>query len=645
MKLYSGSAEQFILDNDKNYIMDKMRLNFFYKYRYEPSEYELLSWKNSLGQLSSIFRNAGLKDNGVILEYKLPLTSKRLNCIVTGKNKDDKDEALVIELKEWHKTHESSGRNEVYTNVGGLQKEILHPSVQAGQYIEYLKGVHTAFNDDNDSIEVNGCTYLHNYDYEDNDAVQNEKFKDICSIYPMFSRNETSELERFIGGKVGNGKGIDILKKIEDGKFKPDKKLMNHVSDVIKGLPQYVLIDEQQIVYDKIYAEVESSCRNKESNNAFKEDTCINKELKVENESKKVIIINGGPGTGKSVIAINLMADLLKEGYDTNYATGSRAFTETLRSVIGSKSADKFKYFNSYMKKDKKELDVLICDEAHRIRKSSNNRFTKKEDKSDLEQIDELFRAAKVCVFFIDDVQRVRPDEIGSTSYIKEKAEEKGYEVFQYELKAQFRCSGSENFVSWLDNTLAINKTPDVIYDTSRDDFEFKIAASPKDLEEMIKAKAEEGYCARMVAGFCWPWSKTPDKDGNLINDVVIGDFRRPWNAHPDIRNLKNNIPKAPKWAQDPNGINQIGCIYTSQGFEFDYVGVIVGKDLMYDMDESRWVGSSEHCYDVMVKREKEHFTELIKNTYRVLLSRGMKGCFVWFEDEGTERFFRSRVE
>ncbi|WP_321993983.1 DUF2075 domain-containing protein [Clostridium butyricum] len=622
MKLYSGSAEQFILDNDKNYIMDKMKLNFFYKYRYKPSEYELLSWKNSLEQLCSIFRNSGLKDNGVILEYKLPLTSKRLNCIVTGKSKENNDEALVIELKEWHKTHESSGRNEVYANVGGLQKEILHPSVQAKQYVEYLKAVHTVFNNENNNIKVEGCTYLPNYIFQENDSVLDDKFNDVCRIYPLFSRNETKELEQFIGNKVGNGKGTDILKKIECGKFKPDKKLMNHVSDVIKGIPQYVLIDEQQIVYDKVLSITESTCRSSE---------------------KKVVIIKGGPGTGKSVIAINLMADFLKEGYKTNYATGSRAFTETLRSVIGSSSASTCKYFNSYMKSEENELDILICDEAHRIRKTSNNRFTKKEDKSNLEQIDELFRAAKVCVFFIDDVQKVRPDEIGSTSYIREKALENGYEVFQYELKAQFRCSGSENFVSWLDNTLGINKTPDVIYDTSRDDFEFKIAASPKELEEMIKEKAEDGYCARMVAGFCWPWSKTPDKDGNLINDVVIGDFKRPWNAHPDIRNLKDNIPKAPKWAQDPNGINQIGCIYTSQGFEFDYVGVIVGKDLMYDMDESRWIGNKEHCYDVMVKREKEHFTELIKNTYRVLLSRGMKGCFVWFEDEGAERLFRSR--
>ena len=148
-----------------------------------------------------------------------------------------------------------------------------------------------------------------------------------------------------------------------------------------------------------------------------------------------------------------------------------------------------------------------------------------------------------------------------------------------------------------------------------------------------------------MVAGFCWPWSKVPDENGDLINDIIIGDFKKPWNAHPDIRNLKENIPKAPKWAIDSNGINQVGCIYTAQGFEFDYIGVIVGKDLIYNLDESKWEGNKDACYDVMVKKEKENFTDLIKNTYRVLISRGMKGCYVWFEDEGAEEFFRSRIE
>lgn len=622
MKLYSGSAEEFILDNDRDNILDKLKLNFFYKYRYEPSEYELYSWKNSLKELSNIFRNSGLKNSGVILEYKLPLTTKRLSCIVTGKNKNS-NEAVIIELKEWFKTHKTSGKNEVATTIAGKEKVILHPSVQTMKYTQYLQETLKS----NQPININSCTYLYNYNFEEDDAVKDNKFKEVLLNYPVFSKDDSSKLERYITNKIGDGQGIAIIKDIEKSTINPDKKLMNHISNVIKGIPEYILIDEQQIVYDKIYAEVKDSCINK------------------EHIGKKVIIIKGGPGTGKSVIAINLMADLLKEGYETNYATGSRAFTETLRSVIGSKGTKAFKYFNSYMKVEENQLDVLICDEAHRIRKSSNNRFTKKEDKSDLEQIEELFKAAKVCVFFIDDAQRVRPDEIGKTSYIKSKALDKGYDVHEYELKAQFRCRGSENFVSWLDNTLGIEKTPNIIYDTSKDEFEFQIVNSPFELEEKIMKKAKEGYSSRMVAGFCWPWSKVPDENGDLINDIIIGDFKKPWNAHPDIRNLKENIPKAPKWAIDSNGINQVGCIYTAQGFEFDYIGVIVGKDLIYNLDESKWEGNKDACYDVMVKKEKENFTDLIKNTYRVLISRGMKGCYVWFEDEGAEEFFRSRIE
>ena len=405
---------------------------------------------------------------------------------------------------------------------------------------------------------------------------------------------------------------------------KVKQRSLNNVSDIIKGKSQYVLLDEQMVVYDKVFSVVKKSC---------------------ESDEKKVIIIKGGPGTGKSVIAINLMADMFKEGYKTQYATGSRAFTETLRSVIGSKGSSEFKYFNSYMQAEGNSLDVLICDEAHRIRKTSNNRFTKKDKKSDLSQIEELIRAAKVCVFFIDDMQVVRPEEIGSSEYIKEFAKSRGIKIYEYELKAQFRCKGADGFVNWIDNTLGLRHTANIIYDTLKSEFDFKIVSSPQELESMIREKNEEGYSARMVAGFCWPWSKTPDEEGNLVNDVVIGDFKMPWNAHPDIRNLKDNIPKAPKWASDDNGINQIGCIYTAQGFEFDYVGVIVGKDLSYDLDECKWKCNKEYCKDGMVKRSKDNFDQMIKNTYRVLLSRGMKGCYVWFEDEGSEELFKSSVE
>ena len=147
-----------------------------------------------------------------------------------------------------------------------------------------------------------------------------------------------------------------------------------------------------------------------------------------------------------------------------------------------------------------------------------------------------------------------------------------------------------------------------------------------------------------MTAGFCWSWSQ-PERDGALVEDVIIGDFKRPWNAKPDAKKLAKGIPKAPLWAYDPNGINQVGCVYTIQGFEFDYVGIIFGKDLVYNFGTQRWEGHPEHSEDPTVKRSKDRFTDLVKNTYRVLLSRGMKGCYVYFMDKDTENFFKSRIE
>jgi uncharacterized protein len=129
------------------------------------------------------------------------------------------------------------------------------------------------------------------------------------------------------------------------------------------------------------------------------------------------------------------------------------------------------------------------------------------------------------------------------------------------------------------------------------------------------------------------------------VEDVKIGEYRRPWNAKPDARRLAAGIPKATLWAYDPNGIDQIGCIYTAQGFEFDYVGVIVGNDLTRNMDEQKWEAHTENSFDVPVKRAQGKLVELIKNSYRVLFSRGMKGCYVYFIDKDTERFFKSRMD
>jgi hypothetical protein len=395
---------------------------------------------------------------------------------------------------------------------------------------------------------------------------------------------------------------------------------MDHVSNVIKGKSEYVLLDEQLVVYDRVLTTA---------------------RRRFHDSKPAAIIVRGGPGTGKSVIAINLMADLLRAGYNAHYATGSRAFTETLRKVIGTRGSPQFKYFNSYTDAEPTAVDVLICDESHRIRETSNSRFTK--IRSSKSQVEELLQAGKVCVFFLDDQQTVRPAEIGNSAYIKERAEALGAQVSEYDLEVQFRCGGSDAFVNWVNHTLQIRRTANPIW-TGTEGFDFRIFTGPKQLEDAIRQKVSEGSTARVVAGFCWEWSD-PDKDGNLLEDVVIGDYRRPWDAKPDAGRLAKGIPKASLWAYDPNGINQVGCVYTAQGFEFDYVGVIFGKDLVYRFENQGWTGDKTNSHDAVVKRSKDKFADLVKNTYRVLLTRGLKGCFVHFMDKETEMFFRSRME
>jgi len=621
MRLYAGMSQNFIHDTTHNQIAGKLSEAFIRHFRYKPSPGEVNSWRNSLRAVSDVFQLAHLDDHGVILEFQLPLTSRRLDCLVCGKDAHAHDNAIIIELKQWDKCGRSVGDNLVSTWVGGSERDILHPSAQVGQYHMYLTDNHTAFHQGPTPVKLKSCAYLHNYFFEEDDPLLDESFKPILRQFPTFTADDVEHLTGFLKNGLSGGSGQPVLQRIEESKYRPSKKLMKHVSNIIKGKKEYVLLDEQYVVYNRVLA-------------------CSKKGF--HDRRKTAIIIKGGPGTGKSVIAINLMSDLLSMGLNAHYATGSKAFTETLRKIIGLRGSSQFKYFNSYAQAQSNEIDILLCDEAHRIRKTSNSRFTPRVQQSNKPQIQEILDASKVSVFLIDDKQVVRPDEIGSSSFIREQAKRNGCRIFEYELEAQFRCAGSDGFVNWINNTLDIERTANVIWEGD-ESFEFKIFASPQALDEAIREKAKIGNTARMTAGFCWPWSN-PNNDGTLVEDVQIAEYSRPWNAKPNARRLAVGIPKSTLWAYDPNGINQIGCIYTAQGFEFDYVGVIVGTDLTYSLDDQKWGGHRENSFDRPVKRANENFVELVKNTYRVLFSRGMKGCYVYFIDKDTERFFKSRM-
>lgn len=627
MRLYTGHSTEFIESAARNEIAAKLKRKFFEYYRYNPSDNEVRSWQNSLRAIADIFRFAKLDDHGVILEYQLPLTSKRLDCLLCGKGSDESDNAIVIELKQWDDCSDSDADNLVTTWVAGAKREVLHPSAQVGGYRDYLKDTHTSFYKGTNPISLDACSYLHNYHPKRNELLRQPKFANIFNDAPIFFANESRELESYLKERVPVGNGMDVVRKIDQGHYRPSKKLMQHVGHVIRGKPEYVLLDEQRVVYEKVLSVAKQSMENFDG-------------------KKQLILIHGGPGTGKSIVALNLMADLSLKGTNAHYATGSKAFTETLRKVIGPRGGVQFKYFNSYMRADDSIVDVLICDEAHRIRKASHNQYTKAEDRTNKPQIQELIEASKVAVFFIDDNQVVRPNEVGSANLIRSFSQEMGCELSEFQLETQFRCAGSNGFVNWINNTLGIAQTANVIW-TGDKNFDFKVFSSPLDLERAIHDKVAEGCTARMTAGFCWPWSKELSEDGQLVNDVSIPehDFHRPWNAQHNATRLPAGIPKAHLWAYEAGGLGQIGCVYTAQGFEFDYVGVIFGKDLRYDFDAQQWIGDKTQSHDSVVKRSKDQFVDLVKATYRVLLTRGMKGCYVCFLDKDTERFFKSRMQ
>jgi hypothetical protein len=620
MRLYAGSTRQFIQDNALNQIAGKLRQSFFDQMGYKPSDNEVRSWHNSLSRMSHVVQYSELMDHGIMLEYQIPLTSLRLDCMLTGLDEEKKPGAVIVELKQWEKSEDSDGEKTVVTFVGGAHREALHPSVQVGQYRQFLSDVHTAFYEGDDPVGLASCSYLHNYRFADGDPLLAPKFGGAIAENPLFSADHVPELSDFLRKRLQHSDGLEVLRRVEQSRYRPSRKLMDHVSAVIKGNSEYVLLDEQLVVYDKVLSTARRGFHDRR---------------------KAAIIVRGGPGTGKSVIAINLMADLMKAGYNAQYATGSRAFTETLRNLIGSRGSCQFKYFNSYVVADPNAVDVLICDESHRIRESSDSRFSK--IKSKTSQVEEILHVSKVSVFFLDDQQTVRPQEIGSSEYIRRHAEAQDIPISEYDLEVQFRCGGSDAFVNWINHTLQVRRTANPIW-TGDEGFDFRVMATPQELERVIRDKAVEGNTARLVAGFCWPWTD-PDNYGKLPEDVVVGEFRRPWNAKPEARRLAKGIPKATLWANDPNGMNQVGCVYTAQGFEFDYVGVIFGTDLVYRFDKQGWVGEKTNSFDSVVKRSKEKFIDLVKNTYRVLLTRGLKGCYVCFLDKETEMFFRSRME
>jgi len=613
MRLYEGSIKEFSSDVVHNRIADILKDNFLAYYKRSPSESEYRSWQQSLNFLNNAFTYSDLANNKVIVEYELPYSTRRIDLLIFGKNNKDKDTVVLMELKQWSNENVYDCENEGNIIIDFLGKrEVAHPCLQVEGYHFDLQDFLSVFNDD-EPLHLDSCAYCHNYSKQKENILLLPKFHKFTKIFPIFLKEDVRELGLYLKERLKNSDGLEVFNRFLTSPIRPSKRLLDHTSDMIHKQQIFTLIDDQIAAYNAIMSKAKQLSKT---------------------STKSVIIVKGGPGTGKSVIALEVMGELMRQGKVVFHATGSSAFTNTLRKIVGRRAINLFKFFFNFTQHKENEIDVLICDEAHRIRANSNDYAVPNKFRSKNPQVDDLIKPAKLSIFFIDEFQIVRPKEIGSVELIRSSAANFGIkdtDIAEFELRTQFRCSGSDAYLQWLDKLLEIRESDINVFDAK---MEFKIFDTPHDLKNAIDGKnRQKENSARIVAGFCWKWSE-PNPDGSLVKDVQIGDFKMPWEK-------KNEFWK---WATDLSGMEQVGTVYTAQGFEFDYIGVIFGNDLVWRKDQG-WVSIPANSFDKQVTARNPKLVDHFKHVYRVLMSRAHKGVYLYFMDKETEMFFKSKIE
>ena len=624
MLVYEGIKSGFINDVDLGIIADKIRNKYIEVVKKRPSAPEFNSWKNSMQYMRGVLSDNDIPNNiGIAIEYNIPPTGCRIDFMMSGYNKN-KSNVVIVELKQWDKATEVKDMNGIYkvnTFTGGGLRDVNHPSYQVMTYANLIKDYNESVQQKD--INVIPCAYLHNYYFEDDDTLLSDDYKEYTDQAPLFGHSDVIKLRDFIKKYIEDGDDGDILYEIDNGKIRPSKMLQDSLRNMLKGNKEFYMIDNQKIVYE--YA----------LRNAI--DT-------VSANDKNVMIVRGGPGTGKSVLAVNLLVELNNRNMTCFYVTKNAA----PRSVYASKLRGDYTqiYINhlfqssgNFIDEERNKLDCLVVDEAHRLNAKSGMFQNKGEN-----QIKEIINAAKFSIFFIDENQKVTLKDIGSEDLIRRFAKEQGAGIYTFDLDSQFRCNGSDGYIAWLDRVLDIKDTAN--FDIDGFDYDFRVLDDPNEVRRLIEEKNKINNKSRMVAGYCWNWI-SEGKNNSNVHDIQIPDynFEMSWN-------LGNSIT----WAIDSESVNEVGCIHTCQGLEFDYIGVIIGDDLRYEKNhivtDYTKRAKTDTSLNGIKKIAKEYGQEvankiadnIIKNTYRTLMTRGMKGCYVYCINKELAEYFKNNI-
>lgn len=577
---------------------------------------EVRSFENSLSFMERVMNDNDIpEDCGISVEYHIPQTSKRVDFIISGTD-GEKENVIIVELKQWQEAQLTKKDGLVSTRFQHGSSETSHPSYQAWSYAALLQSFNATVDEDN--INLYPCAYLHNY--EPDDVITNSFYSYYLEKAPVFLRPDALKLRNFIKKFIKYGDRSDILFRIDNGKIRPTKSLADSLKSMLKGNKEFIMIDDQKVVYEN----------------------ALNLALQSHERNKNVLIVEGGPGTGKTVVAINLLVELNRRGKMTQYVTK----TSAPRAVYFEKLAGEKKKVElnslfvgsgTFINAPKNAISTLLIDEAHRLTEKTG--FLRRGDN----QIKEILNASSMSVFFIDEDQRVHIDDYGESFLIEEFAKELNIKVHRLKLESQFRCNGSDGYISWVDNALQIRDTANTSLKELDYEFDFKVFDNPKELQQVIYDKNKLNNKARLVAGYCWEWaSKKPENKDKFDIEFPDYNFQMRWNLG----------SYGGKWIIEPDSVTEIGCIHTAQGLEVDYIGVIIGDDLMVRNGEVLVNPSKRAKDDRSIfgwrKMKKENPEEaksllkaIIKNTYRTLMTRGMKGCYIYCTDPETSVYFK----
>ncbi|MFG2169439.1 DNA/RNA helicase domain-containing protein [Micromonospora chersina] len=592
-----------------------------------PSKSDMESWRESLYEVGTALVDLGLGQVWMFIEYRVDPAMNPIDVVLAGRHPVDGLSYAAIELKQWSAVERPNasvvaGLCASCRSVGGgylckrcaidcvyapfYQKNKKHPAIQVRDNLIALRKHHSMFDDR--YVTLVGAAYLHNL--KDPEA-QWISWVAPCPGIPTFTARQPSDLRKFLRANFSPASGEEAAQALLERR-RSNSLLTGEVGSIVNGHTRFSLVENQLRAVTSVMDSVRATSPY---------------------GAKKVFVVSGRAGTGKSLVALTLLGKALKGGYKACYVSGGIASRETFkRATKGQRDA--FVTLNNVadnMTVD--DEDLILCDEAHRLtERPLTGSFAMRPGESSVAVI---VTRARVPVFFIDGDQRLFPDEVWPPDALVQEIQRLGAEVVPITLDRPLRAVGSATYDTWIQRLLAGNPVPwNADVDADPEPFELYYADSAAQMETFLHGKEASGASARMSAGMCWDWT---DDTGTFPDVRPDEGWARPWNAGDNHKT--SGVPKRRYWATESGGFGQIGCVHTAQGLEYEWGGVILGPDLTWDGDA--WTVHREHVRSKARKiRNDEELARAIRNAYGVLMTRSIRGTVLYSVDPATRQLF-----